>query len=190
MIVLEQILIVSSAEKIAASLSGLIGRDSKITAVSNGGEARRLLSSCEFDIVIVNAPLSDEFGHDLAVWISEISFSGILMLAKAEQADMIWDRVCDHGISVLGKPLSRKLFLGTLRTIRAYRSRLMKLQKKNKLLVTQLDTFKIVSRAKLLLMEQMKMSENQAHSYIEKQAMDLRVPKREIAEGILKTYEN
>ena len=187
---MEQILIVSSVEKSVASLSSLIGRNSKISAVSNGGEARRLLSSREFDIVIVNAPLSDEFGYDLAIWVSEISFSGIMMLVKAEQADMIWDRVCDHGISVLGKPLSRKVFLGTLRTIRAYRNRLIKLQKKNKMLTTQLDTLKIVNRAKLLLMEQMKMSESQAHSYIEKQAMDLRVTKREIAEGILKTYEN
>jgi len=34
------------------------------------------------------------------------------------------------------------------------------------------------------------MSEKEAHKYIEKQAMDLRVTKRTIAEGILKTYEN
>ena len=33
------------------------------------------------------------------------------------------------------------------------------------------------------------MSESQAHRYIEKQAMDLRVTKKEIAENILKTYE-
>ncbi len=187
---MEQILIVSPAKKSVASLSGFIGRDSKVTAVANGGEARRLLASREFDIVIINAPLSDEFGYDLAVWVSETSFSGILILVKAEKANAIWDRVCDHGIFVLGKPLSHKLFFSTLRMVRAYRNRLRNLQKKNKLLITQLDTLKIVNRAKLLLMEQLKMTEAQAHSYIEKQAMDLRISKREIAEGILKTYEN
>jgi response regulator NasT len=36
----------------------------------------------------------------------------------------------------------------------------------------------------------MKMSEKEAHRYIEKEAMDMRMPKRAIAEGILKTYEN
>jgi len=34
------------------------------------------------------------------------------------------------------------------------------------------------------------MSEAEAHRFIEKQAMDLRVTKREIASRILKTYEN
>jgi AmiR/NasT family two-component response regulator len=34
------------------------------------------------------------------------------------------------------------------------------------------------------------MSEQEAHRYIEKQAMDLRLTKRMIAEGIIKIYEN
>jgi response regulator NasT len=33
------------------------------------------------------------------------------------------------------------------------------------------------------------MSETQAHHYIEKQAMDMRMTKREVALNILKTYE-
>jgi response regulator NasT len=33
------------------------------------------------------------------------------------------------------------------------------------------------------------MTEGQAHRYIEKQAMDMRTPRKEIAENILKTYE-
>jgi response regulator NasT len=33
------------------------------------------------------------------------------------------------------------------------------------------------------------MKERDAHRYIEKQAMDTRSSKREVAEGILKTYE-
>jgi response regulator NasT len=34
------------------------------------------------------------------------------------------------------------------------------------------------------------MSEQEAHRYIEKQAMDMRSAKRVVAEGILKLYEN
>jgi response regulator NasT len=36
----------------------------------------------------------------------------------------------------------------------------------------------------------MKMSEQEAHRYIEKQAMDMRSTRRNVAEGILKRYEN
>jgi response regulator NasT len=36
----------------------------------------------------------------------------------------------------------------------------------------------------------MKMSEQEAHRYIEKQSMDMRSTRRIVAEGILKKYEN
>ena len=48
---------------------------------------------------------------------------------------------------------------------------------------------KVVARAKCALMQSLKMTEAEAHRYIEKQAMDLRLSKREVAENILKIYE-
>ena len=39
-------------------------------------------------------------------------------------------------------------------------------------------------------MEYLHMSEQSAHKFIEKQAMDMRMSRREVAEGILKTYLN
>ena len=38
-------------------------------------------------------------------------------------------------------------------------------------------------------MQYLRMSESEAHRYIEKQAMDLRITKIEIAKNILKMYE-
>ena len=54
----------------------------------------------------------------------------------------------------------------------------------------KIEDIRIVDRAKLILISFMSMSEKEAHRYIEKQAMDLRVTRRAVAEGILKTYEN
>ena len=48
---------------------------------------------------------------------------------------------------------------------------------------------RIVNRAKCLLIEQLKMTEEEAHRYIEKQAMDRCVTKRTVAENILSTYK-
>ena len=45
-----------------------------------------------------------------------------------------------------------------------------------------------VNRAKWLLISQLGMSEPEAHRYLEKQAMDQCVSKRELAESIIKTY--
>jgi len=47
---------------------------------------------------------------------------------------------------------------------------------------------RLVNRAKWLLIGELTMSEPDAHRYIEKQAMDNGVTKREIAENIIKTY--
>ena len=48
---------------------------------------------------------------------------------------------------------------------------------------------RIVNRAKCLLIEQLRMTEEEAHRYIEKQAMDRCVTKRTVAENILSTYK-
>ena len=51
------------------------------------------------------------------------------------------------------------------------------------------EEIRLVDRAKCALIQYLGMSEATAHRYIEKQAMDLRKTKVQIAEGILKTYE-
>ena len=53
----------------------------------------------------------------------------------------------------------------------------------------KLEELRVVSRAKCLLVEYLHIGEREAHRYIEKQAMDLRVTKKVIAEDILKTYD-
>ena len=53
----------------------------------------------------------------------------------------------------------------------------------------KMEEIRIVNRAKWLLIEELKMSEKEAHRYIEKQAMDRCVTRRVIAEKILSTYK-
>ena len=62
--------------------------------------------------------------------------------------------------------------------------------KENTKLKSQVETMKLVNRAKILLMQNLRMTESQAHHYLEKQAMDLRKSKYDIALRILNTYEN
>lgn len=47
---------------------------------------------------------------------------------------------------------------------------------------------RIVNRAKWLLISELKMDEQGAHHYIEKQAMDRCISKRIVSEEIIKTY--
>ena len=51
-----------------------------------------------------------------------------------------------------------------------------------------MEEIRLVNRAKWLLISELKMDEPQAHRYIEKQAMDMCVSKRRVAEEIIRTY--
>lgn len=59
------------------------------------------------------------------------------------------------------------------------------LQRENVRLNEKLEELRLVSRAKGALMRVLGMTEPQAHHYIEKQAMDLRATRREVARRIL-----
>ncbi len=66
--------------------------------------------------------------------------------------------------------------------------RLKTMELKTRSLQDKMADIRTINRAKLLLIEQLKMNEQEAHHYIEKQAMNLRASKREIAENIIRTY--
>jgi response regulator NasT len=53
-----------------------------------------------------------------------------------------------------------------------------------------MEEMRLVNRAKLILVQRFKMSEKDAHRFIEKNAMDRCVKRRTIAESIIRTYQN
>ena len=61
---------------------------------------------------------------------------------------------------------------------------------KTKKLQEKMQDIKIINQAKIILIQKLNMSEESAHYYIEKQAMDTRLPKSKVAENIIRTYNN
>ena len=56
-------------------------------------------------------------------------------------------------------------------------------------LTREVEDMRLINRAKYVLIESLGYSENRAHKFIERRAMDERKTRREIALEILKTYE-
>ena len=137
----------------------------------------------------MNTPLPDEFGDELALNISDTTTAGCLLIAKAEHADALSERLEDYGIMVVARPISRMLFFQALKLMNASRKRVIWLARENKKKKKKLDEIKIINRAKLVLMQYLKFSENQAHKYIEKQAMDMRTTRYDVAMRVIKTYD-
>ena len=98
---MERILVVSSTEKTHAMLAQFLsscGVQSQLCRAMAGSEARRALVDGEFDLVLVNTPLPDEFGHELAQLAAGETTAGVILLAKAEIADSVAEKVEDDGV--------------------------------------------------------------------------------------------
>lgn len=183
---LSRVLIVSpkqSGEKIA-SLLDRAGFDPVIN-VESAGEARRLLSHDSFDIVIINSPLSDEQGYEFAIDLTERTYCGVLLIVKSEIYDQTRYRVEDEGVLTLQKPLSVSAFDSAVNLAAATARRLASAEVENEKLRRKLEETRVVSRAKVILITGRGMTESEAHRFIEKGAMDLRMTRREFAEKII-----
>lgn len=185
------VLLVSASEKFNTSILTLLPPTDywPVTIAKSVGEARRRLVEESFDIVLINAPLSDDFGMHLAMDICSNSGAGVLLLIKNELYNEITSKVVPYGVMTMPKPTSLQLVSQSLQILRATRERLRQMEAKQISVEEKIEEIRLVNRAKWVLIECLNMTETDAHHYIEKQAMDLRVSKREVAESIIKTYK-
>ena len=160
-----------------------------VTVVRSIGEARRKISETAFDIVLINAPLPDDFGMRLAVDICTGSGAGVLLLVRNDQFDDIYARVVSYGVLTLSKPTSMQMVAQNLRILCATRERMRQMEAKQATVEEKIEEIRLVNRAKWLRIECLGMTEPEAHHYIEKQSLDRRISKREVAETVIKTYQ-
>lgn len=185
------VLLVSSSPKFNESMLALLpeSRFYPVAAVSDVSSAQRRLLENKYDIVIINAPLPDDFGTRLALNICDNSGAGVLLLVKAEHYPDINGRVSPFGVLVLPKPATSQAVSQSLQLLCGTRERLRRMEQKTASIEEKMEEIRIINRAKLLLMEQLKMTEKEAHRFIEKQAMDRCVTRITIAQSILSTYK-
>lgn len=184
------VLVVSAAEKFNASLRELFP-DFKYAPVqfeSSISAARRALLEREYDFIAVNAPLPDDDGIDFSIEVSTGRNAVVALFVRNEHYSPVFAKVSPHGVYILPKPTSKQLVLQALDWMASTRERLRMLTKKTISLEDKMQEIRIVNRAKWVLITALKMTEADAHRYIEKQAMDRCISKREFAENIIKTY--
>ena len=185
------VLIVTASERFTDSIMPLLPMTDywPVQTASSVAEARRWLADTEFDIVLINTPLPDDFGMHLAIDICTGSGAGVLLLVKNDHYNEIYSKVVRYGGITLSKPTNRQMVAQNLRILCATRERIRQMQAKQATVEEKIKEIRLVNRAKWLLIECLNMTEAEAHRYIEKQAMDLRISRREAAENIIKTYK-
>lgn len=185
-----RVLVADSGDRIYEYISQSLPRSDydPIVQAGDAGEVRRMMLDTPADIVIVNTPLRDEFGTELAIDLAE-GTAGVLLLVKNELYDQICYKTEDCGVLTLGKPTSRQGFYSAVKLLTAMTARLSRLEKVNHTLQEKMADIRVVNRAKWLLIEHHHMKEQDAHYFIEKQAMDTRLSRREVAENIIRSYD-
>ena len=183
-------LVVSSSEKFNESIKPILRTSKCDTAefASSVALAKRMILLREYDFVIVNSPLTDDTGAKLAIDVSSGRSTVCLLLVKNEIYEEIRAKVTPYGVFTLPKPLSSVSVTRGIDWLAPAREILRKLEKKTVSIEEKMEEIRLVNRAKWLLIDHLKMTEPDAHRYIEKQAMDTCASRREIAESIVKAY--
>ncbi len=184
------VLIVSASEAFNSAATSLLPTTQyhpTHTALSISS-AKRAFAEREYDFVIVNAPLPDDVGTRFAIDTSNAQGTVVLLLTRAEFHDEIHNKVVEHGVFTLTKPTPASTLLTALSWMASAREKLRKSEIKSLSIEDKMKEIRIINRAKLLLVSELRMDEPSAHRYLEKQSMNRCISKRELAEEIINTY--
>ena len=195
---MESALVITSTEKSYTAIVDLLrsnnlasGFNVMSTAFAgSGGMGRRLILERDFSMVFISAPLPDESGEDLARQIALNGISQVILAVKSEVYDPV-SAVCEaDGVFTISKPISKEILRQVLSLARTVHARLTKFRSENADLKDKLEDIRTIDRAKNILISSVRMSEYEAHRYIEKKAMDTRTSKREVSKQIIFDYES
>lgn len=186
---MDNLLIISKNDKSKELLCALIKEYSQfqIITTTSSQKARRFVANNEVAIAIIDTPLTDETGIDISIDFASNNI-GTILIVKNDYVEQVSEKVEISGVLVVGKPIIKPLFYQAFKLQLSVRNKILGLRKENTKLRNKLEEIKIVDRAKWALIEQENYSENDAHKFIEQEAMNRRMTRGEISKEILEKY--
>lgn len=151
-------------------------------------DAKRLIMTKNIASVIINSPLSDGYGLDFATECASEKNLAVLMFVKKELFTQTTEKAAPSGILTLPKPNAPETVAQSLLLLFSTAEKLLKMSDKSTHKNKKAEELRYISRAKMLLINSLGMTEEQAHKYIERRAMEARKTKKSIAEGIINSY--
>ena len=185
------LLLITASHETAAHFAAFLPADrfAPELSVCSALEAPYVLGETVYDVVVIDGTVPAEEGAALAARAAENGLTGVLLLAEQSRFDAVSAFADEHGFMTLRSPVDPSLLKQSLGMMATVSQRMHQLALRAEDLQAKMDEMKLVSRAKLLLIQRFKMTEKQAHRFIEKNAMDRCVTRRAIAEKIIRTYD-
>ena len=110
-------------------------------------------------------------------------------IIKGDVYEQVSHKVNGSGIFVVTRPITSRGLYESVRLLTTMHGKLSELAAENRKLKRRLDELGIVTRAKCLLIEKKGFTEEEAHHYLEKEAMDTSLTKKEVAQQIIRDLE-
>lgn len=149
----------------------------------------RLVRSIQPDLVILDGDLPGMSVLELAHVIEDDGLAPVLLIVQAFSREYLETARESTSLNLMVRPITEATLIPAVEaTISKYR-KTAELKKEIARLKQQLETRKIVEKAKGVLMEKLGISEKEAHRRLQKQSMDKSISIREVAEAVLLTSD-
>ena len=184
------ILIVSKNENFNTAISSMLPKGSFASPAfaSSITSAKREVADKDYDFVIINAPLGDDLGMRFAVDCTNSQKTLVLFIVQNELYTEIVEKLSEYGVFTLPKPMSKQAITTSLIWMLTAKKRLSKIEIKSVKMEDKMEEIRLVNKAKWLLISNEGLLEPEAHKFLEKEAMNRCVTKKEIAEEIINKY--
>ncbi len=185
------LLLITNSNDTAAQFAGVMPADrfAPELSVCSSHEAGYVLTEAAYDVAIIDCSVPAPLAIKLGVAATKKGAAGVILLATETLFESISAQGEEHGFMTLKSPVEPVVLRQSLSMMAAVSQRLRRLESKAESLEAKMDEMRLVNRAKLILVQQFKMTEQDAHRFIEKNAMDRCVKRSVIAENIIRTYQ-
>ena len=147
-------------------------------------DALSKLRNTQFDVVVI---LYSQTISGLLNFAKSLNTS-VLLVCKLEIYDQVLYQCKDSGIIVLSYPIKKEVLLQTLLVLKSMQEKILKYEKKITSLEQKYLELKMVDHCKLVLISNYHWSEEKAHHYIEKMAMEQNKTKFLVAKELLEVF--
>ena len=179
-------LLICFDEKTANRVLALLPEEVSPIRSKTAPESMPVLERGDVELVISAEPFDQDVDGSLLPTLLKEERICLLLLTETEAPRPM---LTERGALVLPSSAPDFLLQQAVQLLIATRRKLRKLENRAAQLEAHVEEVRLINRAKLLLVQQLKMTEAEAHRYIEKQAMDTCRKRRDIAERIIRTYE-
>jgi two-component system, response regulator PdtaR len=156
---------------------------------TTGKEAVWKILELDPDLVFLDIKMPIMDGLEALSKINEQKLYPVIILTAFSEKDLIEKAVKLGAKAYIVKPFRSAVLEPTIQLALAYFNELKVLQEENATLKETLELSKLINKAKGLLMEHEKLSEQEAFRKIQKLSMDRNKKMREVAEAVILVYE-